>query len=101
MDGCILQQTSPESVEPGIKTVGFPIQKDPITSHSKKSKAGKLKLLLNGNSFLTVSSVSEPKVMFNSYVDQLETVFEDGELIRFQEFDEIRKIAKSWFNICL
>ena len=89
---------SPESVEPGIKTVGFPIQKDPVTSSGKKSKAGKLKLLRSNDSFLTISSVNESYAMFNSYDDQLETVFENGKLVRYQSFNKIRQNAEYWFN---
>lgn len=71
------------------------VQKDPITSKGKKSKQGLLKLHPNfptGN-YMTISSAEET-TFFSNYVDTLETVFENGELIKEYTFEEIRSNAK-------
>ncbi len=73
------------------------VSKQPITQTDKKSKQGRL--ILHPNSlggFRTFSSAEETPAMFNSYVDALETVFLNGELVREQTFEEIRKIADSY-----
>ena len=36
--------------------------------------------------------------MFNSYDDQLETVFENGKLVRYQSFSGIRQNTEYLFN---
>lgn len=69
--------------------------KDPITSKGKASKKGRLKLHSHPNTggFSTFSSADMPSAQFNSYLDSLQVVFENGELKNTQTFDEIRKIA--------
>ena len=37
--------------------------------------------------------------MFNAYKDELELVFENGEIKRHQTFDEIREITNEYFNL--
>ena len=37
--------------------------------------------------------------MFDSYVDSLELVFENGEIKRLQTFEEIRNIADNYLKI--
>lgn len=74
---------------------GFNIQKDPITSSGKKSKAGKLKLTPAGNkTFISIASSEHTKEQFDGYVDALEPVFENGKILRTQNFDEIRKLTE-------
>jgi len=83
-----------ERIENGT-SVGFNIQKDPITSKGKKSKAGELKLIKNSanGKYQTVDK--------NNYQgtekDLLELVFENGEIKRLQDFNEIRDIASDIF----
>ena len=73
------------------------VYKDPITGSGKVSKKGRLKLHHTGKAaFQTISSADTPEPQFNSYIDSLETVFENGELKRKQTFDEIRAIANSY-----
>jgi nicotinamide phosphoribosyltransferase len=81
----------------GYKLIELDLVKTPVTSESKRSKAGKLKLHPTQDSFSTISSADTPKELFAGYVDVLETVFENGEITRTQTFDEIREIA----NQCL
>lgn len=72
------------------------VRKTPKTDMTKQSKGGKLKLHKTGGAFLTLESVKETSAMFNSYTDELEVVYENGQLMRDQTFDEIRKIANSY-----
>lgn len=70
--------------------------KEPVTDSGKDSKRGRLKLVKasdTGN-YLTASSADMPPEMFDVYDDQLETVFEDGEIKKEYTFDEIRKRAE-------
>lgn len=60
--------------------------KDPITDPGKKSKAGRMKLIQNQNTFETVHED-------NPNQDQLVTVFENGELMIDQNFADIRARA--------
>jgi nicotinamide phosphoribosyltransferase len=69
------------------------VQKDPKTANgTKKSKAGKLKLIKVHDLYVTVSSVDydkEPNV-FEAFTDCLVPVFENGEILVKYDFDEIR-----------
>lgn len=62
------------------------IQKNPLDV-TKKSKAGRLKLIKEGEEFMTVREDKYPDL-----VDRLEVVFENGELVREQTLDEIRAV---------
>ncbi len=79
-----------------INGKGVDVYKDPITSSGKKSKKGLLKLHRSGNSFMTLSSATETPEMFNSYIDELQTVFLNGELVKEYSFDEIRKTSEKY-----
>lgn len=74
----------------------FPISKNPVTSKGKKSKAGQLKLVKNSSGYNTVTS--ENKELFKSSFDELELVFENGEIKRKQTFEEIRELANESMN---
>lgn len=76
------------------KVVGFPIQKDPVTSKGKKSKGGQLKLVESptGEYFTATSEDSH----FQKLEDQLEVVFENGEIKRYETFGEIRERVDSY-----
>lgn len=76
--------------------IRFGIQKDPITSKSKKSKKGILKLVKDSQGeYFTISSDNP---MFEEANDELELIFENGKIKRYQSFDEIREIANSYIN---
>lgn len=81
------------------KLMKFEIIKTPVTSKSKRSKGGLLKLHKAANSFSTFSSSKETDAMFNSYTDELELVFENGEMMREQSFQEIRALSEDWLKI--
>ena len=61
--------------------------KDPITDPGKRSKAGRLKLVQDGADYRTV------KEHENDLPNLLVPVFHNGEILREQTFDEIRKLA--------
>ncbi|MBC8042397.1 MAG: nicotinate phosphoribosyltransferase [Rhizobacter sp.] len=60
--------------------------KDPITDTGKTSKRGRLKLVKNGAGYKTVSAEE-------SREDVLQTVFENGEVVKEYAFDEVKKNA--------
>lgn len=63
------------------------IQKDPM-DETKRSKAGRLKLVWDGKTLITVPE-SDPRP------DVLVTVFENGELVKKWKFEEIRANAET------
>jgi nicotinamide phosphoribosyltransferase len=72
------------------------IRKLPKSDMTKASKCGKLKLHKAAGSFSTIESSKETPQQFAAYTDELEVVFENGELKREQSFEEIRQIANSY-----
>lgn len=69
-----------------------PIAKAPITDPGKKSKKGRLSLILSKETgkFQTV----DESLARQLGTEQLETVFENGEMKRHQTFEEIRNLIK-------
>lgn len=65
--------------------------KDPITAPGKKSKSGRLKLVKDGNSYRTVSSQDKN---FETFEDEMHTIFENGEILVRYTIDEIRERTK-------
>lgn len=61
----------------------------------KKSKKGYMKLVLENGEYRTVTS-EDPN--FDSYKDELEIVFEDGQLIKEYKFQDIRDRAAISFD---
>jgi len=69
---------------------GRDVYKDPVTSKGKKSKPGRLTLLFDPyRGYFTA-----PEAAGGKGFDCLETVFEDGVLLRTQSLDEIRAISR-------
>lgn len=68
--------------------VPFNIQKDPSSDHSKKSKAGMLKLHNIRSEYMTLESSKEDPIMFKAYADAMDTVFENG-VLNEQTFSQI------------
>ena len=58
--------------------------KDPITDHGKKSKKGRLKLVYENGQYQT-------KALHESGKDILETVFENGVILREVNFEEVKR----------
>lgn len=73
-----------------IDGVDFNFKKNPATDTTKTSKSGRLKLHPSRNTFSTISSSETTTAMFNSYVDVLETVYENGK-ITLTPYDKLRK----------
>ncbi len=71
------------------------VQKEP-KSGGKKSKRGRLKLHCSGGSYSTISSADHDAANFNSYIDDLQVVYRNGELYNQQTFSEIRARAKQY-----
>jgi nicotinamide phosphoribosyltransferase len=65
------------------------VYKDPVTDPGKRSKAGRLALVIRDGKYMTVVE----EAMDESEVDQLITVFENGKLVIDQTFSEIRERA--------
>jgi nicotinamide phosphoribosyltransferase len=64
------------------------VYKDPITDQSKKSKHGRLALVIENGVHKTIRQVE-----LSSKTNLLETVFENGKLLRDSTFSEIRERA--------
>ena len=93
MGGALLQKLNRDTQQYAFKCCGIKINgtwqdvyKDPITSSAKKSKAGRMKLVLDNSVYKTVP-LSDPRD------DKLQLVFLDGVSYNTTNFDEIRKIA--------
>lgn len=65
------------------------VYKEPITDIGKNSKKGRLKLVVEGNKYITCRENEYP-----NHNDCLQTVFENGELVIDQHWDDIVKRAK-------
>lgn len=104
MGGALLQKVDRDTQKYAIKCAAAVIngqevvvQKSPtemnakgeITESFKKSKGGRLKLIQTENGFETVSDADYPELQ-----DQLITVFENGELKKEYNFEEVRENAK-------
>lgn len=72
------------------------VRKTPKTDMSKRSKGGRLKLHKTRNGFMTIESSNTPPALFEGYTDELEVVYDNGQLMRDQTFNDIRKIANSY-----
>lgn len=69
---------------------GRDVYKQPITDSGKNSKRGRLILTKDGGKYHTLNE----RDIKEDAIDLLETVFENGELKKFQTFKEIRECAK-------
>ena len=64
--------------------------KDPVTDKGKQSKKGRMKLM---NFAGIITTVTEHDPAYDQVQDALETVFENGVLVRDMTFDEVRANA--------
>ncbi|MFB6455853.1 nicotinate phosphoribosyltransferase [Chitinophaga sp. Hz27] len=103
MGGALLQRVNRDTQEFALKCSyaqvngkHIDVQKSPtemdkegnLRTSFKKSKAGKLKLVLESGVFTTLREEESPEQK-----DLLQTVFENGELVNTISFDEVRKNA--------
>lgn len=96
MGGALLQQLNRDTQKFAMKlsqvTINgeeIPVYKDPVTDHAKKSKAGRLDLIMKQDGYETIA------VNGNHRAEQsvMRTVFENGELLVDDTLDEIRARA--------
>lgn len=74
--------------------IGYDISKSPVTSPTKVSKAGKMKLV-RGWDFRTINHKLDT---FEEFSDWLEPVFENGRILKEITFDEVKSNVNSFFN---
>jgi nicotinamide phosphoribosyltransferase len=103
MGGALLQQVDRDTQKFAMKCSAVEIgsgnwidvQKDPITDPGKRSKAGCVSLWKSGGEY--VSAVDQPKGWsdrgFGPFTQVLETVYENGKLIKEITFAEVRANA--------
>jgi nicotinamide phosphoribosyltransferase len=100
MGGALLQQVNRDTLKFALKCSAIDrngtwhnVYKNPKTDPSKASKGGRFNLIQNGKEFATVEVVNGgPAVAGNA----LETILEDGKLLRNQTLAEVRSIASSF-----
>jgi nicotinamide phosphoribosyltransferase len=100
MGGALLQQVNRDTLKFALKCSAIDrngkwhnVYKNPKTDPSKASKGGRFNLIQNGKEFATVEVLDgEPVPAGNA----LETVLEDGKLLREQSLAEIRTISASY-----
>ncbi len=98
MGGALLQQVNRDTQQFALKCSGIwdgekwnDIYKQPKTDAGKNSKRGLLRLVKTDKGYATLKrDLNHP-----NETNLLETIFENGKLIRTQTFDEIRSIANS------
>lgn len=97
--GALLQQVNRDTQRFAMKlseiTIDgkrIPVCKNPITDPGKKSKAGRLALIEpRPGEFWTIPE----KNINDNHKDKLELVYQDGEVLRTQNLDEIRRRANA------
>jgi nicotinamide phosphoribosyltransferase len=102
MGGALLQQVDRDTQKFAMKCSAaqingewIDVQKDPVTDSGKKSKAGRVTLWQSGGEF--ASGVTPPAGWtdkgFGGWVEAMQTVFRDGQIIREYDFAEVRANA--------
>jgi len=105
MGGALLQQINRDTLKFALKCsaidrngVWHNVYKNPKTDPTKASKGGRFNLIQNGKDFATVEVVEgqalPPSPAAGS--NALETILEDGKILRQQSLAEIRAIASSF-----
>lgn len=96
MGGALLQQLNRDTQKFAMKlsqvTINgeeIPVYKDPVTDHAKKSKAGRLDLIMKQDGYETIAVNGNPR----TEQSVMRTVFENGELLVDDTLDEIRARA--------
>jgi len=97
MGGALLQQVNRDTLKFAYKACAaqvdnewIPVYKDPVTDHGKHSKRGRQMLYRNQETGKMFTSV-ETEELNQDFDPVLETVFENGKLVKEQLFDEIRQ----------
>src|SRR6266550_1898773 len=100
MGGALLQQVNRDTLKFALKCSAVDrngqwhnVYKNPKTDPSKASKGGRFNLIQNGKDFATVEVVDGAPLPSNN---ALETILEDGKLLRDQTLADVRAIASSY-----
>jgi nicotinamide phosphoribosyltransferase len=105
MGGALLQQVNRDTLKFALKCSAIDrngkwqnVYKNPITDPSKASKGGRFNLIQNGKEFATVEVVEGEELPPSprSGSNALETVLEDGVILRDQSLAEVRAIAGTY-----
>jgi len=105
MGGALLQQVNRDTLKFALKCsaidrngVWHNVYKNPKTDPSKASKGGRFNLVHNGSEFVTVevdNNSPNPDIS-SAGTNVLETVLEDGKLLREMTLQEVRDIAAKY-----
>ena len=100
MGGALLQQINRDTLRFALKCSAIDINgqwhdvyKQPVTDPRKDSRAGRFIVLKEGQEFVTLKVDGAAPTCTD---DQLETVLENGALLRDQTLEEIRVTAASY-----
>jgi nicotinamide phosphoribosyltransferase len=100
MGGALLQQINRDTLKFALKCSAINrngqwhnVYKNPKTDPSKASKGGRFNLIQDGKDFATVEIVEGAPIPSNN---ALETILEDGKILRDQTLAEVRAIASSY-----
>jgi nicotinamide phosphoribosyltransferase len=103
MGGGLLQQVDRDTQKFAMKCSSalvngewIDVQKDPATDPGKKSKAGRVTLWRSGGDW--TSAVDQPRGWtdcgYGPYISAMDTVYENGRLVKEITFDEVRANAR-------
>jgi len=94
--GALLQQVDRDTQKFAMKASAalvdgkwIDVFKDPITDSGKRSKKGRISLYSDGKGLFTRQITDNPE-----YVDMMETVFENGKIVKEYTFAEVRALAE-------
>ena len=102
MGGALLQQVNRDTLKFALKCSAIDrggkwhnVYKNPKTDPSKASKGGRFNLIHNGKEFATVEVLNDARNPDISALgtNALETILEDGKVLRNMTLQEIRDIA--------
>jgi nicotinamide phosphoribosyltransferase len=102
MGGALLQQVNRDTLKFALKCSAIDrggkwhnVYKNPKTDPSKASKGGRFNLIHNGKEFATVEVLNDSPNPDSSALgtNALETILEDGKILRDMTLQEVRDIA--------
>jgi nicotinamide phosphoribosyltransferase len=102
MGGALLQQVNRDTLKFALKCSAIDragkwhnVYKNPKTDPSKASKGGRFNLVHNGKEFVTVEVLNDSPNPDHSTagLNALETILEDGKVMREMTLQEVRDIA--------
>lgn len=96
MGGALLQASDRDTMSFAMKCSAVMVNgewrdvyKDPVTDHSKVSKSGRLALIVKNGEYTTIREDELVGDMRYPGVNQLETVFENGAVVKSQSWDSV------------